>query len=139
YHSRAVLKGLDKGPWKTRIAEPTPANGFLRWHGDVEARAAVYGNRNRLGSGVGKQAMRKRGELVERSFAHILDRGGMRRTWLRGRQYVHKPYLVHVAGFNLGILMRARVSGAELPGRLQTRAAPFCSLFRPMLPWPSQS
>jgi transposase len=107
YHSRAVLKGLDDGPWKTRIAEPTPANGFLRWQGDEEGRVAVYGNRNRLRSGVGKQAMRKRSEIVERSFAHILDRGGMRRTWLRGRQNVHKRYLVHVAGFNLGILMRA--------------------------------
>ena len=107
YHSRAVLKGLDGGPWKTRIAEPTPANGFLRWQGDEEARAAVYGNRNRLRSSVGKQAMRKRGEIVERSFAHILDRGGMRRTWLRGRENVHKRYLVHVAGYNLGILMRA--------------------------------
>ena len=107
YHSRAVLKGLDDGPWKTRIAEPTPANGFLRWQGDEEARVAVYGNRNRLRSGVGKQAMRKRGEIVERSFAHVLDRGGMRRTWLRGRENIHKRYLIHVAGFNLGILMRA--------------------------------
>ena len=107
YHSRAVLKGLDGGPWKTRIAEPTPANGFLRWQGDEEARVAVYGNRNRLRSGVGKQAMRKRGEIVERSFAHVLDRGGMRRTWLRGRENVHKRYLIHVAGYNLGILMRA--------------------------------
>ena len=107
YHSRAVLKGLDDGPWKTRIAEPRPANGFLRWQGDEEARIAVYGNRNRLRSGVGKQAMRKRGEIVERSFAHILDRGGMRRTWLRGRENVHKRYLIHVAGFNLGVLMRA--------------------------------
>jgi len=107
YHSRAVLKGLDDGPWKTRIAEPTPANGFLRWQGDEEARVAVYGNRNRLRSGVGKQAMRKRGEIVERSFAHVLDRGGMRRTWLRGRENVHKRYLIHVAGYNLGILMRA--------------------------------
>ena len=52
--------------------------------------------------------MRKRGEMVERSFAHILERGGMRRTWLRGRENVHKRYLLHVAGFNLGILMRAR-------------------------------
>jgi len=106
YHSRAVLKGLDDGPWKTRIAEPTPANGFLRWQGDEEARVAVYGNRNRLRSGVGKQAMRKRGEIVERSFAHVLDRGGMRRTWLRGRENIHKRYLIHVAGYNLGILMR---------------------------------
>ena len=45
--------------------------------------------------------------MVERSFAHILDRGGMRRAWLRGRENVHKRYLIHVAGFNLGILMRA--------------------------------
>ena len=51
--------------------------------------------------------MRKRSEMVERSFAHVLDRGGMRRAWLRGRENVHKRYLIHVAGFNLGILMRA--------------------------------
>ena len=82
YHSRDGLKRLDGGPWKTRIAEPRPANGYLCWHGDDEARAAVYGNRSRLKSGIGKEAMRKRGELVERSFAHILDRGGMRRAWL---------------------------------------------------------
>jgi len=58
--------------------------------------------------------MRKRGELVERSFAHVLERGGMRRTWLRGRENVHKRYLVHVAGYNLGILMRA-LFGAGTP------------------------
>ena len=45
--------------------------------------------------------------MVERSFAHVLDRGGMRRAWLRGRENLHKRYLIHVAGFNLGILMRA--------------------------------
>ena len=50
YHSRDVLKGLDDGPWKTRIAEPRPSKGYSRWHGDDEARAAVYGNRNRLKS-----------------------------------------------------------------------------------------
>ena len=58
--------------------------------------------------------MRKRGEIVERSFAHVLERGGMRRTWLRGRKNVHKRYLVHVAGYNLGILMRA-LFGAGTP------------------------
>ena len=58
--------------------------------------------------------MRRRAEIVERSFAHNLDRGGMRRTWLRGRENVHKRYLVHVAGHNLGILMRLLV-GAGTP------------------------
>ena len=57
YHSRALLKSLDGGVWKTRIAEPKQP-GFSRWHGDDKARAAVYANRTRLGSGVGKQAMR---------------------------------------------------------------------------------
>jgi hypothetical protein len=108
YHSRAVLKALDAGMWKTRIAEPKQP-GFSRWHGDDKARAAVYANRIRLGSMIGKQAMRRRAEIVERSFAHNLDRGGMRRTWLRGRENVHKRYLVHVAGHNLGILMRLLV------------------------------
>ena len=107
YHSREGLKDLDGGVWKTRIAEPKPAHGFLRWQGDEAARDAVYANRARLKSGVGRDALRRRGELVERSFAHVLDRGGMRRAWLRGRENVHKRYLIHVAGFNLGILMRA--------------------------------
>jgi len=107
YHSREGLKRLDGGVWKTRIAEPKPARGYLRWHGDEAARDAVYANRARLKSGVGRDAMRRRGEMVERSFAHVLDRGGMRRAWLRGRENVHKRYLIHVAGFNLSILMRA--------------------------------
>ena len=107
YHSREGLKELDGGVWQTRIAEPKPAKGYLRWHGDEAARHAVYANRARLKSGVGRDAMRRRGEMVERSFAHVLDRGGMRRAWLRGRENIHKRYLIHVAGFNLGILMRA--------------------------------
>ncbi len=127
YHSRAVLKDLDGGAWKTRIAEPKQP-GFSRWHGDDKARAAVYANRTRLGSGVGKQAMRRRAEIVERSFAHNLDRGGMRRTWLRGRDNVHKRYLVHVAGHNLGIMMR-RLIGAGTPREAAARALAYAFFF----------
>ena len=107
YHAREQLKALEDGVWKTRIAEPEPAKGYLRWHGDEAARKAVYANRVRLRSDIGRETMRRRGELVERSFAHILDRRGMRRAWLRGRENLHKRYLIHVAGFNLGVLMRA--------------------------------
>jgi transposase len=107
YHAREQLKALDGGMWKTRIAEPEPAKGYLRWRGDEAAQRAVYANRARLKSGIGRETMRRRGELVERAFAHVLDRGGMRRAWLRGRENVHKRYLIHVAGFNLGVLIRA--------------------------------
>jgi transposase len=51
---------------------------------------------------------------VERSFALILDRGGMRRVWLRGRDNMQKRYLIHVAGYNLGLLMRL-LTGAGTP------------------------
>jgi hypothetical protein len=113
YHSRMLLKDLDGSSWRSRIAEPQ-RKGFCRWHGDEAARRAVYNNRVRLRSEVGKQAMRKRAEMVERSFAHVLDRGGMRRTWLRGRENIHKRYLIHVAGHNLGLLMRLLI-GAGTP------------------------
>ena len=113
YHSRAVLKALDNGPWKTRIAEPKQ-KGFARWRGDEAARRAVTNNRTRLLSGVAKEAFKLRAEIVERSFAHNLDRGGMRRTWLRGRENVHKRYLLHVAGHNLSLLM-PQLIGAGTP------------------------
>ena len=74
YHSREQLKALEGGVWKTRIAEPEPSKGYLRWHGDEAARKAVYANRVRLRSDIGRETMRRRGEMVERSFAHVLDR-----------------------------------------------------------------
>lgn len=134
YHSRTGLKELDRGVWKTRIAEPKPAKGYLRWNGDEAARRAVYANRARLTSGVGRDAMRKRGELVERSFAHVLDRGGMRRAWLRGRENVHKRYLIHVAGFNLGILMRA-LFGKGTPREAASVTNAFLFWFQSDLGW----
>ena len=113
YHSRAVLRALDDSPWKTRIAAPKQT-GFSRWHGDEAARRAVTNNRARLKSGVAREAFKLRAEIVERCFAHNLDRGGMRRTWLRGRENVHKRYLLHVAGHNLSLLMRQLI-GAGTP------------------------
>ena len=111
YHSRLVLKALDDGTWKSRISEPMQ-KGFARSHGDDAARRAVSNNRIRLLSGVAREAFKLRAEIVERSFAHNLDRGGMRRTWLRGSENVHKWYLLHVAGQSL--LMRQLI-GAGTP------------------------
>ena len=113
YIARAVVKSLEDCPWKTRIAEPK-GKGFARWNGDDAARRAVYNNRNRLLSGVAKQACKRRAEVVERGFAHVLDPGGTRRTWLRRRENVHKRYLLHVATHNLGLLMRQLI-GAGTP------------------------
>jgi hypothetical protein len=127
YHSRAGLKEMEDGPWKSRIAEPR-RDGFLRWHGDDAARRAVYNNRGRLLSEVARQAFRLRAELVERSFALILNRGGMRRAWLRGRENVHKRYLIHVAGYNLGLIMRL-LTGAGTPRAFRARVSVWFGAF----------
>ena len=131
YHSRAVLKDLADGPWQTRIAEPRPKE-VQRWRGDLEARRAVYGNRARLRSAVGQAAFKLRAEKVERSFEHNLDRGGMRRTWLRGRQNVQKRYLMQVAAYNLGLVMRALL-GAGTPKAAAARGAALLWLLDPNL------
>jgi transposase len=121
YHSREGLKDLEDGAWKSRVAEKKVA-GVNRWHGDSEARRAVDNNRARLRSGAAKEAFRLRAELVERSFALVLDRGGMRRAWLRGRENLQKRYLIHVTGYNLGLVMRLLV-GAGTPREFLARAS----------------
>ena len=66
--------------------------------------------------------MRRRGEYVERSFAHIYDTGGMRRTHLRGHTNILKRLLIHAGGFNLGLVMRHLI-GLGTPRGLQGRLA----------------
>src|SRR3954454_23201010 len=112
-HSRAGLKALENGAWKTRISEKQQ-KGFARWHGDDAARRAVYNNRVRLKSRVARTAFKLRGEKVERSFAHILEVGALRRTWLRGDANVEKRYTIQVAAYNLGFVIRHRF-GAGTP------------------------
>jgi transposase len=113
YHSREGLKALEDSAWKSRISEKEQ-KAFARWHGDDAARRAVYNNRARLKSTVARQAFKLRAEKVERSFALILDIGGLRRTWLRGVGNVEKRYLIQVAAHNLGLVIRHRF-GAGTP------------------------
>ena len=66
--------------------------------------------------------MRRRGETIERSFAHLYDTGGMRRTHLRGHTNIFKRLLIHAGGFNLVVVMRHRI-GIGTPRGLQGRVA----------------
>jgi hypothetical protein len=66
--------------------------------------------------------MRQRGERIERSFAHLYDTGGMRRTHLRGHTNILKRVLIHASSFNLGLIMRQLI-GLGTPRGLQGRAA----------------
>lgn len=86
--------------------------------GKEKEREAVYSNRRRLQRAKGKRLLQKRGELIERTFAHCYDTGGMRRTHLRKHENIRKQLLIHVAGMNLGLLLRSKY-GIGTPRGLQ--------------------
>jgi transposase len=65
-----------------------------------------------------RRLMRRRGERIERSYAHLYETRGMRRTHLRGHQNILKRLLIHTGGFNLGLLLRT-VIGVGTPRGLQ--------------------
>lgn len=71
-----------------------------------EEIAAVELTRSTVTSQEGKELLKRRGMHVERSFAHILDCGGQRRTTLNGIEEVRKRYLIAAASYNLSLLMR---------------------------------
>ncbi|NCA17738.1 MAG: hypothetical protein EBS90_11955 [Betaproteobacteria bacterium] len=85
---------------------------------DRKEKRAVYSTRRRTKSDRGKQLSRLRSELTERSFAHVCDTGGARRTWLRGLASVAKRHLMMVAARNLSTIMRA-IIGIGGPRSLQ--------------------
>jgi transposase len=105
---------------RSYISEPD--RGRRDWSKAPEAKPRVYANRRRMRGRRGTRLMRRRGELVERTFAHVYETGGMRRTHLRGHQNIYKRLIVHTSGFNLGLLMRS-VIGVGTPRSLQGRAA----------------
>ena len=113
YHgSECLIKLQNEEHLSTYIAEPN--RGRRKWKNKTEQQEATYTNRRHIRSERGKALMRKRGELVERSFAHIYDTGGMRRTHLRGHTNILKRLLVHIAGFNLSLILR-RNTGKGTP------------------------
>lgn len=126
YHSNDVLVGEQELGTRTYVSEPD--RGRRNWTGKANAKKAVYANRRRIRGRRGQALLRQRGEKLERSFAHCYETGGMRRLHLRGRENILKRLLIHVAGFNLGLLMRKLYSVGK-PRVLQGHSAPFSALF----------
>jgi len=107
YHSNDVLTDIAALGIRTYISEPK--RGRRNWAGKDQERMAVYNNRRRIRGNYGKRLLRRRGMMLERSFAHCYETGGMRRLHLRGRENILKRLLVHIGGFNLSLVMRQLV------------------------------
>jgi len=118
YHSNEMLEQCDALRLRTYIPEPKLKHERTWTDKPVEFQRAVYNNRRRMKRAKGKRLGRLRSERVERSFAHVCDSGGMRRSWLKGVVDVTKRYLMAVAGHNLGRILR-KLFGIGKPKTLQ--------------------
>ena len=125
YHSGAVLEQLKELEVRTYIPEKKQA-GKRHWDGKQGQQQAVYQNRQRVKRKYGKSLLRRRGELVERTFAHCYETGGMRRCTLHGRKNILKRLLIHVGAFNISLILR-KMLGSGKPRELKNRAAGLAS------------
>jgi len=119
YHAAEVIETCDALELRTYIPEPRRPHES-KWNDKPdEYRRAVVNNRRRVTRAKSKKLQRRRSEVVERTFAHICDTGGTRRSWLRGLVDVGKRYLMAAAAHNLGRLMRL-LNGIGKPKSLQS-------------------
>ncbi len=125
YHSNQTMIDFAAVDLRSYVAEPD--RGRRDWSKEPAAQTPVYANRRRIRGARGRRLMRQRGERIERSFAHLYDTGGMRRTHLRGHANILKRLLIHAGGFNLGLLMRHLI-GSGTPRGLQDRLAPVIAM-----------
>jgi transposase len=119
YHSNATASSFDAVRVRTYISEPD--RGRRDWKDNEGAQQAVYANRRRIKGARGRRLMRRRGELIERSFAHCYETGAMRRTHLRGHTNILKRLLIHVAAFDLSLILR-KLIGHGTPRELANSA-----------------
>jgi transposase len=115
YYSVSELQLLHGEGIRTVISDPI-ANRRLDKLEPVLKRV-VLGARRSVKSKSGKALLRRRGMHIERSFAHILDCGGMRRATLRGSENLNKRYKLAAAFYNLSQLMR-KLFGVGTPKQL---------------------
>ena len=128
YHSNEVRAEL--ADWKVRTYCSEPDRGRRHWEGKQAEQAAVYANRRRIRGERGKRLLWQRGELLERSFAHMYETGGLRRVHLRRHPNILKRLLVHAAAFNLGLVMRQLLGRGTLRGLQGYDAGLFLTLLR---------
>jgi len=121
YHANATLELASDLNLRTYIPEPKQPSDRVWTDKPEEFRRAVVNNRRRMARTKGKKLGRLRSERVERSFAHVCDTGGARRTWIRKLEEVTKRYRIAAAAHNLGRIMRL-LFGIGKPRVLQAPA-----------------
>jgi transposase len=128
YHSGAGLAAMKQ--WGVRTYVAVPRQPRRNWEGKREQQAAVYANRRRVAGDRGKRLLRRRGELLERPFAHQYETGAMRRLHVRGRDNVAKRVLLQAAAFNLALILRTMTRAGTPRGLADLKKKLICALLR---------
>src|SRR5207245_4138414 len=115
YYAVNALPALQQDDIRTVIADPIDKRRLHKL--EPNQKKAVAAARRSVRSKSGKDLLRRRGMHIERSFAHILDCGGIRRTTLRGWENLNKRYKLAAAFYNLSQLMR-KLFGIGTPKQL---------------------
>src|SRR6266704_899350 len=115
YYAVNELQALQQEDIRTVIADPIDNRRLHKL--EPNQKKAVAAARRSVRSKSGKDLLRRRGMHIERSFAHILDCGGIRRTTLRGWENLNKRFKLAAAFYNLSQLMR-RLFGFGTPKQL---------------------
>ena len=108
--SRQRTSWLSWSEYRSYISEPE--RGGRKWKDKQAEQAATYANRRRIRGTRGKRLIRRRGELLERPFAHYLEAGGCDERICEDTK-IYSSASSRVAGFNLGILMRTKATPKE--------------------------
>jgi transposase len=125
YHSGEALEQVKELKVRTYVPEKKQP-GKRHWKGKQGQQQAIYQNRQRVRGEYGKKLLRRRGEFVERTFAHCYETGGMRRCTLHGRKNILKRLLIHVGAFNISLVLR-KMLGSGKPRELNNRMAELVS------------
>lgn len=112
YHSGPCLVAMAELGVRSYISEPKPSR--RKWKHKADQQAAVYANRRRVTGPRGKRLLRRRGEFLERPFAHQYATGGLRRVHVKGREEVAKRVLLQAAACNIALILRTLI-GAGTP------------------------
>lgn len=129
YHSEQLIDTLqNETGMRTYIPEPERKTN-RNWTDKSDQREASYRrNRRNTQGDRGRKLQRLRSEKVERTFAHLCDTGGSRRTWLRGISKVQKRYTIAAMAYNLGRIMRQLI-GAGKPRYAAVLAGRLCFIY----------
>jgi transposase len=130
YHAVAEMRGLQAEGIRTVISDPVK-NRKLEKLDKEEARVVRKAKRSAC-SKSGKVLLRRRGMHLERSFAHILDAGGARRTTLSGLANLNKRFKVSAAIYNLSQLLR-KLFGVGTPKQLAAMGKALFLVWRAIL------